>query len=73
MLRLRNRVWFGFAAAVRKVNIFDGGDLLTIAALASIWYGLSLLSVPVAFVVLGLLLVLVTPIGAALRILLRGK
>jgi hypothetical protein len=73
MIRLRTRIWFGLAAVVRRVNVFDGGDILTLAALAFVWYGLSLFAPPLAFVVVGFLLVLVTPIGAALRILLRGK
>jgi len=73
MIRLRTRIWFGLAAVVRRVNVFDGGDILTLAALALVWYGLSLFAPPLAFVVVGFLLVLVTPIGAALRILLRGK
>jgi hypothetical protein len=73
MLRTRNRIWFGLVAVVRRVNVFDGGDLLTLAALAFVWYGLSLFALPLAFIVTGFLLVLVTPIGAALRILLRGK
>lgn len=72
-MRLRTRLWVGFRTILRKVNVFDAGDLLTLAALAFIWYGLALFMLPLAFLVVGALLVLVTPIGAALRIFVRGK
>ena len=73
MIRLRTRTWFGLTAFLRKVNVFDAGDVLTLAALAFIWFGLALFALPAAFIVTGALLVLVTPIGAALRVFLRGK
>ncbi len=74
MIQRSTRLRFAIAAALRRViGIFDTSDLLTFAALAFVWLGLAMVAMPLAFVVTGALLVLVTPIGAALRILIRGR
>jgi len=49
----------------------DGSDLLTIASLVMLFIGLAAPSA--AFGVVGGLLLLLTPIGAALRVLIRGR
>jgi hypothetical protein len=50
---------------------FDASDFLTVTSLAFIFAGLALPSW--AFGVTGGLLLLLTPIGAALRLLIRGR
>lgn len=49
----------------------DGSDVLTVVALAFLFIGL--LAPSWAFGVVGALLTLLTPIGTALRILIRGR
>jgi hypothetical protein len=49
------------------------GDVLTIVSLGLLFAGLAMVAVPLALVVTGSLLVLLTPVGAAIRILLRGR
>jgi len=58
-------------AFVRVVRGFDGSDLLTVAALSLLFIGLAMPSV--AFGVVGGLLILLTPIGVALRMFVRGR
>jgi hypothetical protein len=61
-----------FAVALRRaIRGFDFRDFLTVLALGGIFAGLALPSM--AFGVTGGLLLLLTPIGDALRLLIRGK
>lgn len=60
-----------YMALLRMVRGLDGSDLLTIVSLAFLFLGLTMPSV--GFAVVGGLLVLLTPIGAALRFLIRGR
>lgn len=55
----------------RFITTTDGSDVLTVVALAMLFVGL--LAPSWAFGVIGALLVLLTPIGTALRILIRGR
>lgn len=56
------------------VRSVDGSDLLTLGALGLIGTGVALVaSVGWALLVVGLLLSLLTPVGTALRIFVRGK
>lgn len=58
--------------AVRKaIRGTDGSDVLTVVALGFLFIGLFAPSA--AFGVVGGLLVLLTPVGAALRVLIRGR
>jgi len=59
------------AALSRFVRGVDASDVLTVVSLVCIFVGLAQPSA--AFGVVGFLLVLLTPIGAALRVLIRGK
>lgn len=49
----------------------DGGDVLTVLALAFLGVGLTLPAV--GLVVVGALLIPITPVGVAIRVLLRGR
>lgn len=60
-----------YVALTRVIRGVDGTDVLTIVALALLFVGLALPSA--AFGVVGGLLVLLTPIGTALRLLIRGR
>lgn len=60
-----------YTALLRVIRGIDGSDLLTVTSLAFLFIGLALPSV--AFAVIGGLLVLLTPIGTALRVLIRGR
>lgn len=60
-----------YVALTRVVRGIDGTDVLTVAALALLFVGLAAPSA--AFGVVGGLLVLLTPIGTALRLLIRGR
>jgi len=61
-----------FYARLRKfLRDTDGADVLTVVALGFLFVGLALPSL--AFGVVGGLLVLLTPIGTALRLLIRGR
>lgn len=72
MIRRSTRLRFAIAASLRRVRP-NRVTALTTVALAFVWLGLAMVSVPLAFVVTGALLVLLTPIGAALRIMIRGR
>ena len=70
--RFRARLLFGrWLRAIR----FDAGDILTVAALVFLGVGLAWVTTSPgwAFLTTGCLLIWLTPIGAAIRILLRGK
>jgi len=58
---------------VSRLLVAHAVTILTVAALGCIWIGLALVSLSAAFVATGLLLIFVTPIGAAIRIFLRGR
>lgn len=60
-----------YVALLRIVRGIDGSDLLTITSLAFLFIGLAAPSA--AFGVVGGLLVLLTPVGAALRVFIRGR
>lgn len=60
-----------YVALTRVIRGIDGSDVLTIVALGLLFIGLAAPSA--AFGVVGGLLVLLTPIGAALRLLIRGR
>jgi hypothetical protein len=60
-------------AYIGRLFVRHAVTILTVAALAFVFIGLALESLAAAFVVTGFLLALVTPIGAALRILIRGR
>ena len=60
-----------YVALARVVKGVDGSDLLTVAALGLLFVGLAMPSW--AFGVVGALLTLLTPIGTALRMLIRGR
>jgi hypothetical protein len=65
-----------FAARLRlgqMLRAIDSGDVLSVAALGCLFAGVAMLSLPAAFIVTGSLLALLTPVGAAVRILLRGR
>lgn len=60
-------------ASIRRF-VRSPGDVLTVASLALLGVGIAWNSNPgLGMLVVGLLLVLLTPVGAALRILIRGK
>jgi len=59
-------------ASIRKgIRETDGTDVLTVVSLGFLFVGLALPSI--AFGVVGGLLVLLTPIGTAIRFLIRGR
>lgn len=60
-----------YARIRRIIRGTDGTDVLTVVSLSFVFIGLTLPSL--AFGVVGGLLVLLTPIGTALRFLIRGK
>lgn len=61
-------------ALTRLVSVIDTSDLLTLATLGLIGAGVAAVaSTGWALLIVGLLLSLVTPIGTALRIFVRGK
>ena len=60
-----------YAELRRLIRGTDGSDVLTVLALAGVFAGFALPSL--AFGVTGGLLLLLTPIGAALRVLIRGR
>jgi hypothetical protein len=64
----RLRLYVDLRRFIRGVDFRDG---LTVVALASVFVGLALPSL--AFGVVGALLLTLTPIGDALRLLIRGK
>lgn len=67
--RFRSRLLF--LARVRRMT---PGTVLTLVSLSLIWLGVAIKIDPwVACILIGALLVLLTPVGAALRILLRGR
>lgn len=66
--RLRLMLYVALARFVRGI---DATDVLTVTALALLFIGLAMPSA--AFGVVGALLVLLTPVGAALRQLIRGR
>ena len=68
--RFRSRL---LAVAAARRFLRSPGDVLTIISLAFVWLGLAMVALPLAFVITGCLLMLLTPVGAALRILLRGR
>lgn len=51
----------------------DPGDILTIVSLGCLFAGVAMLSVPAALILTGSLLALLTPVGAAVRMLIRGR
>lgn len=55
----------------RFIRGIDGSDVLTVVALSLLFVGL--MAPSWAFGVVGALLTLLTPIGTALRILIRGR
>ena len=58
--------------ALRRIIVgVDASDILTVLALAGIFAGLALPSA--AFGAVGFLLMLLTPIGTALRVFIRGR
>lgn len=72
----RFRLWLTLRnpALVSAWFVRHAVTLLTVAALASLFTGFALWDAwPLAFVVTGFLLALLTPMGAALRILIRGR
>jgi hypothetical protein len=70
LLRLRIRRALRNPAAWRSA----GGDLFTIIALVMVGLGLAMaLGTGWGLLVVGLLLLLLTPVGVAFRILIRGK
>lgn len=64
----RLRLYVTLNKTLRNV---DGSDLLTVLSLAALFVGLTAPSV--GLVVVGGLLVLMTPIGVALRVFIRGR
>ncbi len=58
-------------ALISRTLVKHATSILTVTSLAFVFVGLAMPSA--AFGVVGALLVLLTPIGAALRILIRGK
>ena len=70
--RYRARLLFGrWLAGILRTP----GDILTVAALVFLGVGVAWVTASpgIAFILVGALLALLTPIGAAIRILLRGK
>lgn len=69
------RRWEGRLRLANSIRRFargvDGSDVLTVVALTFLFVGL--LAPSWAFGVVGALLTLLTPIGTALRILIRGR
>lgn len=62
------------ARAIRRAfGGFDASDVFTIVALVAIFAGVAMFSVPAALILSGSLLLTVTPIGAAVRLMLRGR
>jgi hypothetical protein len=57
----------------RAFGGFDASDVFTILGLVALGIGIAMLSVPAALIVSGSLLLAVTPIGAAVRMMLRGR
>lgn len=60
-----------YVALTKVISRVDATDVLTVVALGLLFIGLAAPSA--AFGVVGGLLVLLTPIGAALRLLIRGR
>ena len=60
-----------YVLLLRFIRQTDGSDILTLVSLAMLFTGLALPSA--AFGVVGGLLVLLTPIGTALRVFVRGR
>ena len=61
-------------ALTRLVSAVDASDLLTVATLGLVGAGVALVATTGwALLIVGLLLSLLTPIGTALRIFVRGK
>ena len=58
-------------ALISRTLVKHASTILTVVSLSFLFFGLALPSA--AFGVVGGLLVLLTPIGAALRILIRGR
>jgi len=60
-----------YTILLRGIRGVDGSDLLTLTSLSFLFIGLAQPSA--AFGVIGGLLLLLTPIGAALRLFIRGR
>jgi hypothetical protein len=69
----RTRLFTWRLRAAQAVRSIDATDFLTVIALGLLWAGVAMLNVAVACIVAGSLLALLTPVGAAVRILLRGR
>jgi hypothetical protein len=70
--RFRLRLLLG-PAMIGRTLTRHAPTINTLAALGLVFVGLALVSVPAALVVTGFLLSLMSPLGAALRILVRGR
>lgn len=66
----RLHLYVGLLRALRGADLSDG---LTIGSLLLIGIGLAMVAVPLALVVVGSLVGLMTPLGGAVRLFIRGR